>query len=279
MKYVPFNPEKLTGEQQTWWKNWSRRAAEATERLLEQNRNGQHFDFQKDIWKDLKNWLLENVFHGKCAYCESKVTDTENGDADHYRPKGQVSILSNEKHTKVEIDGRIHPGYFWLAYNWQNLLPSCKLCNTAYKKDLFPIENQHVFDPQECFTCEELDKQESPLLLNPYRCGKYSPRHHLQFGPHGRITARNGSKHGMASIKTYGLRRQSLKESRRKAQETAWYVYKGKVKTESDADAYLSELMDGSNEYSIAIADYLRIRLEEEIKKAKDDIQILDLVE
>src|SRR6266545_3401433 len=37
---------------------------------------------------------LEGLFHGKCAYCESRYTATQPVDVEHYRPKGEV-ICSN----------------------------------------------------------------------------------------------------------------------------------------------------------------------------------------
>lgn len=60
---------------------------------------------------------LEDLFHGKCAYCEAIYTATGPVDIEHFRPKGGV-------------DGdALHPGYWWLAASWKNLLPSCPDCN------------------------------------------------------------------------------------------------------------------------------------------------------
>ena len=59
---------------------------------------------------------LEELFHGKCAYCESYYASTAPVDVEHYRPKGGV-------------EGEVHPGYWWLAATWDNLLPSCIFCN------------------------------------------------------------------------------------------------------------------------------------------------------
>jgi hypothetical protein len=60
---------------------------------------------------------LETLFHGKCAYCESFYASTAPVDVEHYRPKGEVE------------GGDGHPGYWWLAMAWDNLLPSCIDCN------------------------------------------------------------------------------------------------------------------------------------------------------
>jgi uncharacterized protein (TIGR02646 family) len=69
---------------------------------------------------------LEELFHGKCAYCESLYASQAPVDVEHYRPKGR-------------IEGELkHPGYWWLAAEWTNLLPSCLDCNRR-RKQLAPI--------------------------------------------------------------------------------------------------------------------------------------------
>ncbi|MFC7498448.1 hypothetical protein ACFQRC_04355 [Enterovirga sp. GCM10030262] len=60
---------------------------------------------------------LEALFHGKCAYCETRYDVTGPVDIEHFRPK-------------KGIDGEpAHLGYWWLAAVWTNLLPSCIDCN------------------------------------------------------------------------------------------------------------------------------------------------------
>jgi hypothetical protein len=60
---------------------------------------------------------LEALFHGKCAYCEARYEIGAPVDIEHFRPKGEVADLPG------------HPGYWWLAGHWENLLPSCIDCN------------------------------------------------------------------------------------------------------------------------------------------------------
>ena len=108
---------------------------------------------KQEIWKDLKEWLLTNVFYERCAYCESPLEfDRYLGDAEHYRPKGSVTWKKDLTSPKVkarcnlpdgsEID---HPGYFWLAYDWWNLVPACSACNSgAGKVDQFPVRSSHL---------------------------------------------------------------------------------------------------------------------------------------
>jgi len=60
---------------------------------------------------------LATLFHGKCAYCETFYSASSPVDVEHYRPKGSVDGVKD------------HPGYWWLAMRWENLLPSCIDCN------------------------------------------------------------------------------------------------------------------------------------------------------
>ena len=77
---------------------------------------------------------LRRLFYGKCAYCEG---DIEKGtrEVEHYRPKGGV---------KEDPD---HPGYWWLAHSWSNLLPTCGPCNKGLR--------QHVVTPD--MTIQEVE--------------------------------------------------------------------------------------------------------------------------
>lgn len=63
---------------------------------------------------------LETMFHGKCAYCESKISHISFGNIEHYRPK------------------RLFPQR---AFLWRNLLLACERCNNA-KLDHFPDATQ-----------------------------------------------------------------------------------------------------------------------------------------
>lgn len=68
---------------------------------------------------------LDRLYHEKCAYCESVYRAVDASDVEHFRPKGAVSD-----------DGQ-HPGYWWLAATWSNLLPSCPACNQRRRQLLY----------------------------------------------------------------------------------------------------------------------------------------------
>lgn len=111
---------------------------------------------------------LRSLFYTKCAYCESVYAHVSPMDVEHWRPKGEVEKGSSRK---------IKPGYYWLAADWNNLLPSCIDCNRRRyqkveggngtpvllgKQNSFPLEpgSRRATKPGQ-------EKKEKPLLLNP----------------------------------------------------------------------------------------------------------------
>lgn len=61
-----------------------------------------------------------------CAYCQAPLRRGDRGDVDHFRPKAG------------EIEHG-HDGYWWLAYDFENYLLSCRACNAERKGARFPI--------------------------------------------------------------------------------------------------------------------------------------------
>lgn len=143
---------------------------------------------------------LTDLQKGICCYCESHYDVTGYGEVEHFRPKGGWKQDKEDK--KLH-----HPGYYWLAYKWENLMYACKKCNLTYKKNFFPLE-----EPDKRFKEDTLDiSLEKPLLINPYE--EQHPENHLTFdGP----VIRALSVEGTASIIYYGLDRVALEEERRK---------------------------------------------------------------
>lgn len=74
------------------------------------------YEFSKYRSDDVK-LALRALANSKCAYCESKIAAVRAEEVEHYRPKGGID---NEP---------LHPGYWWLAHDWDNLLPTCRGCN------------------------------------------------------------------------------------------------------------------------------------------------------
>lgn len=101
--------------------------------------------------KDFAKLLLKCQGH-KCCYCEKKVFG---GQLEHYRPKAawQQSIGSK----------KYQPGYYWLAYKWENMLISCSDCNQSGQKGiLFPVFGliRAKIHTDDC-------AMENPVIINP----------------------------------------------------------------------------------------------------------------
>ncbi|WP_461104318.1 HNH endonuclease family protein [Tessaracoccus terricola] len=170
---------------------------------------------------------LEAAFGGKCAYCETYYAATQPVAIEHYRPKGGVIIGDGGRPTP--------PGYYWLASEWTNLLPSCTDCNsprgqdlpgehrTAGKANAFPLasEGTRAHAPGE-------EAREERLLVHPYWD---HPEKHFRFvwgtdsisdgwveparSPSGRVSAK-----GRATIAVCALQRRGLVKARRELLES-----------------------------------------------------------
>ena len=152
------------------------------------------FKFREGIYRarSVKDALLRAQY-GKCCYCESEVRSISYGDVEHYRPKGAVKQAEN------------HPGYYWLAYDWNNLLFSCEVCNRSHKGTLFPLKNP---DDRARSHHDNIDA-EQPLFVNP---AIEDPRRHIRFQGESPVPR---TKVGRKTIEGIGLRREDLEEERR----------------------------------------------------------------
>lgn len=155
-------------------------------------------DFKQDIYghRTVKD-ALKGAQHEKCCYCEGRFSAFAVADVEHYRPKGSIRQDGNS--------ARLFPGYYWLAYSWNNLYWCCQVCNRNYKKDLFPLA-----DPTKRVRSHRHDiADENPLLLDPGTM--VDLRMHIQFQKEHAIGL---SEAGKTTIQVIGLNRPELKEER-----------------------------------------------------------------
>ncbi|MEM6406815.1 MAG: hypothetical protein AAF700_00215 [Pseudomonadota bacterium] len=175
---------------------------------------------------------LRDMFNGKCAYCERQAAGGQDGDVEHYRPKKGV--------TEADDAGIEHPGYWWLAAHWENLVLSCMHCNQFRSKqniipdDVVTLAELEAFlkDPPDTGTgkLNSFPTQdgvwvtdpagdiasEKPLIIDP--SADVDPEDHLEwviFDGASTVRAKGGSAAGEASRKILGLNRRWLEEERR----------------------------------------------------------------
>lgn len=168
----------------------------------------------EDLYRDPKvKAALEELFHRKCAYCEAPLANAT-WDVEHFRPKGRVK------------ESQTHPGYYWLAYTWENLYPSCTFCNQKRKDaptwrdpttgaaqgklDQFPLadEAQRAADHNGALANEQ------PLMLDPCQADD-DPESHFIFDSHGQILARDAADvRARETIRICNLKRRRLRDER-----------------------------------------------------------------
>lgn len=107
-------------------------------------------DFPSYWLPEARKVLWEHHNH-KCCYCERERDEKRESDLEHFRPKAGIQ------------EDPAHYGYWWLAYEWNNYLFSCKACNQEHKKNQFPLSTGGIraMGPADNLT------NENPILINP----------------------------------------------------------------------------------------------------------------
>ncbi|WP_428554388.1 hypothetical protein [Pseudomonas edaphica] len=182
------------------------------------------FNFKAYREKDVKE-KLEALFNKKCAYCESSYEAVMSAQVEHFRPKNRVS------------EDVSHTGYWWLASEWTNLLPSCIHCNGSeyHKVEMFNTEHPYMqafkkgsykLGKYDSFPIggararvvgDDLE-HENAYLINPT---KRNPDNHLQWVVERGLslvapvkTGQDWDPHGLATYKVFGLNRINLVDVR-----------------------------------------------------------------
>ena len=161
---------------------------------------------------EIKQALVE-MFHGKCAYCESYVPHIDYGHIEHFKPKST-------------------PAYFELAVEWNNLLLACGRCNG--------VENKGTKFP--------LAKEGGPLV-NPV---KENPPRHLRFDFDPMLKLANVlgvSKRGETTQTILGLNRPDLLKHRSKFVRKLW-VISSRYYDDADAREIIESALHPKEEYS-----------------------------
>jgi uncharacterized protein (TIGR02646 family) len=158
--------------------------------------------FKKSIYgSDSVRDALWEMQHHKCCFCEQQY-ERKFSTVEHFRPK-----------TSARSDaGQVDIGYWWLAYEFENLYFCCSNCNTP-KSDWFPLESgpryKHPDVPWAL-------KSEASLILDPGSTATI-PDKHLRFVRHPkhkrwRIAALD--QYGKWTIRAARLDRDDLNELR-----------------------------------------------------------------
>jgi len=152
---------------------------------------------------------LNAIYNSKCCFCETDTSAGATLQVEHFRPKAKVTGAAN------------HPGYYWLGYQWSNLLLACSSCNNR-KRNNFPITGQRTFEPpihpdgtldeSQCHSTHPTLAGENPQLVNPET--DPDPMRHFRFLADGRIEPLTAE--GEATIEKCYLFRGALVKARKK---------------------------------------------------------------
>ena len=248
------------------WKKWKNKCKTETEKIIKNFENDNTLEFNKNIYNDKKIRRTiyfanksDPPFYGKCVYCEKNITTFNH--LDHFRPKAEVrDYNNNEVFIELNNTKKIkHPGYYWLAYDWKNLLPSCIDCNILKKEGKyigkgtrFPINGEYALKPE-----HDLNREE-PLLINPV---VVNPDDYIEICKDtGFISSKNKSEKGETTINIFGLNENRLPEQRKKTigfckLKILEYIEENKIK---ELNNFINNIIDGKCEYSMAAKEVIK---------------------
>lgn len=159
---------------------------------------------------------LESVYKNKCAYCETKIEPVATAHIDHHRP---INTYIGQYPNGQRQD---HLGYYWLGYEWTNLVLSCPACNGTKSskyhlvnpesrlQDAPPLVNNRPNYPEHLVNSATV-AQENPYLINPEII---DPDLHLTINYFGLLEPIDNSQYGKATIDTCDLNWDPLYQNR-----------------------------------------------------------------
>jgi hypothetical protein len=187
---IPIAPADLLAEIEATSPGWRRRAEVQRRKVVAAGKSGDG----DGIWSEIKAVYIVRQQH-KCGYCEVPMAKTGSGsshkvavdyDVEHFRPKNRVTawpapdVLA--RRPGLDYAARVRAGaaqgYLRLAFDPFNYLVSCKVCNSSYKADRFPIAGTPDTRSRKRAT---LARRERPLLLFPFGHDADDPQRYLDF--------------------------------------------------------------------------------------------------
>ena len=153
---------------------------------------------------------LNEIYFDKCAYCESFIKPVSTPHVEHFRPKAKITGVNEN-------------GYYWLGYEWSNLLLACPSCNGA-KSTKFPLlRNNHLNDhPSNAHAAIDYSKfpedqgfciSERPLLINPEY---WKPEKLMYFDYFAKLIPIKNNRFAITTINEIDLNRDSLVANRQR---------------------------------------------------------------
>ncbi len=209
-----------------------------------------------DLWSrddDSRSALHVRHHNGKCCYCERKRDIKLERDVEHYRPKKKVKGVAGSN------------GYWWLAYDWDNILIACKTCNSIYKGTKFPLLEEITRVNTEGDVSTELTALINPAVEDPE---PYISYFHEKAGGAWVaciVPSPTDNGKGEATINTLGLKRPELMGSEERAECIPRLL--GLIENHSNYRFVLDRAITSGNAISIAHCEKTITEIENDLKK------------
>lgn len=145
-------PDILRNNALTWTNEYLQARADYDADKTDANKKA-YQSIEKRYNQDEVKTKLKDMFHKKCAFCESFISHISYGEIEHFKPK---SVYPN------------------LCFDWDNFLLSCSVCNgKANKGDKFPLAanggpfiNPTIENPDDFFSFE-YDRNLNKFIVIP----------------------------------------------------------------------------------------------------------------
>lgn len=154
---------------------------------------------------------LEAMFHGKCAFCEARITHITHSDIEHFSPKAHFAHRT---------------------FVWENLLLACPRCNRGHKRDQFPTTSDG-----------------RPLLLDPTIDDPTEHLRFLWHSRSATSVVLGKTTQGRTTRRLLGLNRSDLR-SHRDPQVKRLALVAAYAPTDPRAKQILCEAMQADKEYA-----------------------------
>jgi hypothetical protein len=171
------------------------------------------FSERSSIWSEVKPVYMTLQGDSKCAFCERKLESVDHGKGEqaveHFRPKGKLSKWRlpaplRNMGVALTVPPRRKGGYYLLAYDLFNYSAACNPCNSALKRDYFPVSG----DYQLVGPSPESLMKEQPLLIYPIGDFDADPEDLIKFNgisPYAAGTSKRDRERGLVSIEFFQL--------------------------------------------------------------------------
>ncbi|CDX20233.1 conserved hypothetical protein [Mesorhizobium plurifarium] len=156
---------------------------------------------------------LHRLFHGKCAFCESKDTIKPY----RFRPPAEAEPFQSA------IDGHLY--YAWLVDAWDNIYSICDNCHPLRRgrSKFFPVKGRRARIPAHSEIAKFVEEStglwpfypphEKPLLVEPCEQKDFTQFFHVELS--GKLVAK--SERAATTIETFDLNREDLIKRREAA--------------------------------------------------------------